>query len=102
MNAAVAVIGIIRFPPENIQKILPYLKTLVDETIRNDGCVAYQVAEDPFDRGLIRFSELWPDHVTLQNHLKASHIGPWRTAAKEYGLIERTFTAYDISNPISI
>lgn len=102
MKATVAVLGTLRFPPDRIQGILPFLKTLVDETIRNDGCIAYQVAEDPFDRGLIRFSELWPDHDFLRNHLEAPHIEPWRSAAAKGGLIESKFTVYDISNSTPI
>jgi hypothetical protein len=34
--------------------------------------------------------------VSLERHLKARHIDPWRSAARDCGLIERRFTAYDI------
>ena len=93
-QGVVAVFGILRFPPEKIVEIKPHLKTLVDTTYKNDGCIAYDVAEDPFDLGLIRFSELWPDSESLANHLKAPHIEPWRAAARACGLSERKFTAY--------
>jgi quinol monooxygenase YgiN len=97
MKPTVAVIGILRFPPDRIPEVLPHLRTLVQTTYRMDGCIAYDVAEDPFDRGLIRFSELWPDHDSLNRHLQAAHIGPWREAARGCGLLERKFTAYDIT-----
>lgn len=97
MNATVAVFGILRFPAERIPEVLPHLRSLVTATYQNDGCIAYDVAEDPFDPGLIRFSELWPDHASLERHLKAPHIEPWRVAARACGLIERKFTAYDVS-----
>lgn len=97
MQATVAVLGILRFPPERMPEVRPHLKALVDATCRTDGCIAYDVAEDPFDSGLIRFSELWPDHESLAKHLQAPHIEPWRTAARSCGLLERKFTAYDIS-----
>ncbi len=97
MQATVAVFGILRFAPERVGELLPHLRTLVETTYRNDGCIAYDVAEDPFDRGLIRFSELWPDHDSLRRHLAAPHIEPWRAAARACGLLERRFTAYDIS-----
>jgi quinol monooxygenase YgiN len=93
----VAVFGILRFPPERISEVLPQLRALVESTYKNDGCIAYDVAEDPFDPGLIRFSELWPDHESLARHLHASHIEPWRAAARSCGLLERKFTAYDIT-----
>jgi quinol monooxygenase YgiN len=97
MQPAVAVIGTSRFPPDRIRELLPHLKALVDATRANDGCIAYDVAEDPFDAGLLRFSELWPSHESLERHLKAPHIDPWRTASRQCGLIERKFMIYDIS-----
>lgn len=102
MNAHVAVFGTLRFPAERISEVLPHLKSLVDATYQHDGCIAYDVAEDPFDPGLIRFSELWPDHASLDRHLKAPHIGPWRAAARACGLMERQFTAYDIHGAKSV
>lgn len=103
MPKKVAVFGILRFPPNQIDHVLPHLKELVTKTYQNDGCIAYDVALDPFEPGLIRFSELWPDQDSLQNHLKAPHIEPWRHVAKSYGLIERKFDAYDIvSEAISV
>ena len=97
MQAAVVVLGILRFPPERMAEVRPHLRELVAATNRNDGCIAYDVAEDLFDPGLVRFSELWPDHASLQRHLQAPHIEPWRTAARACGLLERQFTAYDIT-----
>lgn len=97
MKPAVAVLGVLRFPPENLAKLRPHLRTLVETTYQQDGCIAYNVAEDPFEPGLIRFSELWPDRESLDRHLQAPHIEPWRAKAREYGLLERKFTAYEIS-----
>lgn len=97
MQPKVAVFGILRFPAERLAEVRPHLQILVDTTRRNDGCIAYDVAEDPFNPGLIRFSELWPDHESLARHLQAPHIQPWRVAARSCGLLERKFTAYDIT-----
>lgn len=96
MSNRVAVFGTLRFPVESIEKVLPYLKDLVDSTYKHDGCIAYEVAIDPFDSGLIRFSEIWPDRQSLEKHLSAPHIGPWREKAREYGLSDREFKSYDI------
>jgi quinol monooxygenase YgiN len=98
MTAQVAVLGTFRFPPEKIAEALPHLKALVDATRRLDGCIAYDIAVDAFDPGLIRMSELWPDHASLQKHLQAPHIDSWRKAAVEYGMIDREFMVYDVAN----
>ena len=95
----IIVLGTLRFPPDRITSVMPHLRALVEATRQHDGCVAYDVAEDPFDPGLIRFSEMWPDMALLEAHLKAPHIAPWRTAARANGLTTREFTAYDAGNP---
>lgn len=97
MSPTVAVFGTLRFPPERIAEVRPHLQQLVAATHRNDGCIAYDVAEDISDPGLLRFSELWPDHDSLARHLQAPHIEPWRQAARSCGLLSREFTAYDIT-----
>ena len=94
--AGVAVFGTLRFPPEQMTALLPHLRALIEATYRDDGCIAYDVGEDPFDPGLVRFSELWPDHESLARHLQAPHIAPWREAARQHGLMERHFVAYDV------
>jgi len=97
MQLRVAVIGTARFPPDRMAEVRPHLTVLVDATRRLDGCIAYEVAEDLFEPGLLRFVELWPDHDTLQRHLRAPHIEPWLEVERRCGLIEQRFFAYDIS-----
>lgn len=94
----VAVLGWLRFAPERMAEVLPHLLAVVKATHENDGCIAYDVAVDPFDPGLIRFSELWPDHASLQRHQAAAHIEVWRAAVRSCGVLERSFTVYDIGS----
>jgi quinol monooxygenase YgiN len=97
MNARIAVIGIVRFPPERVAEIRPYIKSLVAATHGHDGCIAYDVAEDLFDPGLLRFSELWPDAESLARHAAAPHIAPWHAAAKACGQMEKRFHIIDVA-----
>lgn len=102
LEARVAVIGFVRFPPERMAEVRPHLKALVDATRRHDGCITYDAGEDPFDPGLVHFSELWPDADLLARHGKAAHIEPWRAATRACGLIERKFVAYELSGARAI
>lgn len=101
-QAQVAVIGHLRFPPESVADILPHLRRLVETTNREDGCITYQVAIDPFDPGVIRFSELWPDAQSLDRHIAAAHVVPWREAVKKGGVLEREYMIYDITGARSL
>ncbi len=102
MDATVAVIGYVRFPADRLAEVRPHLKKLVEATRAHDGCISYDAGEDPFDPGLIHFSELWPDAQSLARHGQAAHIEPWRAATRACGLIERKFTAFDLSGARSI
>ena len=98
----VAVFGIVRIAPDKLKGLLPALKALVEITNKHDGCIAYDVGEDPFEPGLLRFSELWPDQAALDAHIKAPHIPAWREALKSVEVLERKFVVYDASNKRSL
>ncbi|MEW5756476.1 MAG: putative quinol monooxygenase [Pseudomonadota bacterium] len=102
MQPTVAVFGILRFPSDRVADVWPHLRKLVEATYQNDRCIAYDVAEDLFDPGLIRFSELWPNRESLARHLNAPHIQPWRAVACSHGLTERKFMAFDITGSWSV
>jgi len=98
----VLVFGTLRFPPENMDQVRSPLRDLVEATIRLDGCIAYDVAEDMFDPGLLRFSEIWPNRESLERRLQTPHILPWRQASARLELSERNFTAFDGENARSV
>ena len=98
MIARIAVIGIVRFPPERVADIRPHIRELVNATHALDGCIAYEVAEDLFDPGLLRFSELWPDAESLERHVRAPHIPPWHAAAKACGQMEKHFHVIEVAS----
>lgn len=98
---AVVVFGAMRFPPENLDNVRRFLRELVDATRREDGCVAYDVAEDLFDPGLIRFSEIWSDAASLARHREAAHIAAGLAAASAIGMRDVKFTVFDACNPRS-
>jgi quinol monooxygenase YgiN len=95
----VLVIGSFRIPPQNMEKARPHLRDLVTATRQNDGCLAYDAAEDLLEPGLIRFSEAWPDADTLSRHGRAPHIAVWKKASADLGTHDRKFTVYDGLNP---
>ena len=98
----IVVIGSMRFPPDRLESVTPHLERLVTTTRNTDGCLTYDVAFDPFDPGLVRFSETWPDMATLQAHLVAPHIGPWREIASLHGVHDRSFSAWEVSGAVPV
>jgi len=94
----IVILGTLRFPPDSMAKVRPRLEALVQQTNRLDGPIAYDVGEDPFDPGLIRFSEVWTDMETLTHHIQAPHMPPWRATCAEFGASDRAFTLYEASS----
>jgi quinol monooxygenase YgiN len=95
---SVVVIGTVRFKPEDMPKLRPLIKALAEGTRKNDGCIFYDVAEDMFDPGVVRYSELWPSAELLQAHMKAPHVVKWAEERKGFATLDRKFTVYDASN----
>ena len=65
---AMVVAGTLRFLPAVLPSIWPHLRDRVETKRQRDGCIAYDVAVDAFDLGLIRFPEMWPDMASLEAH----------------------------------
>jgi quinol monooxygenase YgiN len=97
MNAKIAVIGFVRFPPERMEELRPHVQALVEATRAHDGCIAYDVAEDVMEPGLLRFSEFWPDAESLARHIQAPHVQPWREASQACGLLEKRYHVIDVA-----
>jgi quinol monooxygenase YgiN len=91
----ILVIGSIRCPVENLDKIKAPLTALIAATRAEDGCVQYNYGEDVLDPGLFRISEVWRDRAAFEAHLKAPHIPPWRAASAEFGLSGPSLTVWE-------
>jgi quinol monooxygenase YgiN len=94
----VVVIGTVRFKPEDMPKLRPLIKALAEGTRKNDGCIYYDVAEDMFEPGVVRYSEAWPSADLLQKHMSAPHVAQWIKDRATFETLDRKFTVYDASN----
>ena len=94
----VVVIGTVRFKPEDMAKLRPLIKALAEGTRKHDGCICYDVAEDMFDPGVVRYSELWPNEDLLKKHMSAPHVAQWMKDRATFETLDRKFTVYDGSN----
>lgn len=97
-NPTIAVIGFMRFPPERVAEIVPHVRTLVEASNREEGCIAYRVGVDIQDPGVLRVSELWADAAALARHVQEPHIAPWHVAQQLCGIIEREYKIIDIAS----
>lgn len=93
----VAVIGQFRIPPENMERAREPMRTVMEATRAEDGCVEYNYAEDLLEPGLIRVSEVWESRAQLAAHLKTPHMAVWAEERAALGLNGRAITVYEVS-----
>lgn len=96
MNAKVAVLGTLKFPPEQVPYILPHLKKLLEASRLHDGCIAYDAAVDCVEPGVIRVSEMWTDQMSLQRHIEHPDVPPWHIATRDCSLIDSEYLIFDV------
>jgi quinol monooxygenase YgiN len=91
---SVIVIGQFRFPPENMEGARPAMRKVMLATRAENGCVAYNYAEDVIDPGLIRVSEVWETREQLAAHLQTAHMAVWAEKRAALGLSGRDIAVY--------
>jgi len=68
---------------------------MATETRTEDGCFAYAFWRDLEDPDLFRVYEEWRDWDALKAHGAAPHMGTFRAALKEIGVVSRDIGAFD-------
>ncbi|MCB1548981.1 MAG: antibiotic biosynthesis monooxygenase [Hyphomicrobiaceae bacterium] len=96
----IVVTGHIRIAPDKIEALRPAMRTVLETTRKERGCLLYAYGEDVLDPGLLRIVERWESWETLEAHSKNSHMKPWRDAiAAVGGAIERNVVAQEAGEP---
>jgi quinol monooxygenase YgiN len=94
----VIIVGTVRAPVENLERLKPHMAAMLTASRAEDGCLAYAYAIDVLDPGLIRVSEAWRDQAALDAHIRAPHLTAWRAAGAELGVSERRLTLYEVAS----
>ena len=94
----VIVAGSVRVQPGGLERFLPHMREMLEASRAEEGCIAYSYAEDVADPGLIRVFEVWRDRGALTAHFQTEHMANWRALWPEFGVSERSITAYDVAD----
>jgi quinol monooxygenase YgiN len=60
--------------PEDIQKFTGLFKKLVEESVKEKGCIDYGLYQDLDNPGILTTLEEWSDKSDLDKHLKSNHF----------------------------
>ena len=91
----VIVLGQMRAPVENLERLRVMMAPVVAATLAEDGCLSYAYAEDLLDPGLIRLSEVWRDQAAFDAHLAQPHLAAWIRDRETLGVHDRRLAFYD-------
>ena len=94
----IIVTGELRLAPENMQRVRPHMRAVIEANRAEDGCLLFAFGEDVLEPGLIRIVERWRDWDALAAHDKAPHVVAWRAALKEIGILGRDLLAHEGSD----
>lgn len=62
-------------------ELFAHAQKLIAATRAEQGCISYELLDDPFDSGSCMFVERWADKAALDRHLSTQHISEWRKAS---------------------
>jgi quinol monooxygenase YgiN len=91
----IVITGTIRIPADKLDAARPALRTLIEETRKEDGCLQYSFGEDVLDPGLLVGAEVWRDGAALGAHLATPHFAAWRESSAAFGVSDVDLTVYE-------
>jgi quinol monooxygenase YgiN len=80
---------VIRVPPAELAALRPALATAVKASRAEPGNLAYTMAEDMLEPGVIRVFEVYVDEAALKAHGASAHFQAWREVSGRYPREER-------------
>ncbi|WP_292381744.1 putative quinol monooxygenase [Methanosarcina sp. UBA289] len=60
--------------PEKVQEFLGLCKSLVELSLKDEGCIDYGLYQELENSGTLTFLEEWKDEKSLDQHLNSNHF----------------------------
>ncbi len=73
----------VKFKAEFATEVLENLKTLVDETRKEKGCIQYDLIEESDNKGTFLVVETWENQQALDTHNTSKHFSDFVELVKE-------------------
>lgn len=58
----------------NVEKLKSYAALMVAETVKEEGCIAYQLCQETVNERKMAMIEEWESQEALDRHMKAAHF----------------------------
>ena len=70
----IRVVALFKSKPEKIEALKDFLTKFIEPTLKEDGCLKYELHQNVSDPADFSFIEEWESHATLDQHLTSPHI----------------------------
>lgn len=94
----IVIAGTFNVDPADRDAFLTAAKAVMAETLKEDGCHAYNFSPDINDPGVVHLFERWESEEKLGPHMKAEHIKTFGRALKDLKIIGRSITLYEVAS----
>jgi quinol monooxygenase YgiN len=91
----IVVVGRFRLPVTVLDEARTAMARVVELSRAEEGCLAYDYAEDLLEAGLFRVSERWTSRAALDAHFATAHMARWKREREALGLTDRHVVAYE-------
>lgn len=82
MNEKLVIVARIEASASHDSLVRTALSKLIEPTLKEAGCVQYDLHQDNDDPALFLFYEIWENRALWQDHLKSPHIIAHKTATE--------------------
>jgi quinol monooxygenase YgiN len=78
------VIAELRLRPGTAEKAVAAARASVAETVKEDGCISYDMHQSVTDPARLVLVERWDSREALARHMETPHFKAWRAAGPEF------------------
>ena len=90
--------GHIRIDATNRDAAITGAKEMMDETLKEKGCLHYVISADVGDEGLFHLFEEWESQEALDAHFKSPHMAQFQKSLGSVGVKELKVRRYEVSS----
>jgi len=59
---------------DKIEEVLEHIKELVASTVKEEGCIKYEIYQDEKDKSILTMIEEWESKEALNKHMSSEHF----------------------------
>ncbi|MEL6406379.1 MAG: putative quinol monooxygenase [Chloroflexota bacterium] len=93
----IVIAGTVKIDPAKREDAKAVMKTMMDATMQEDGCITYQFLFNPWDDSEVYIFEEWESAEALDAHFQTAHMATFREALPNFVTSSFDIKRYDVS-----